>query len=372
MFVTTGLNDPRVQYWEPAKWVAKLRAHTTSDRPILLRTEMGAGHGGPSGRYDAWRDEATVLAFVCESVGIDGVSDVRHLDVAHRRRPRARGRVRRRRRRRRRARGRAVPSAPAVRRQHAQHRDLGALRRAAGGRVPLPAFQLPRRRGQRRRVHAGGEREPLDVVAAIDALAGARSPALPIVARRLVVRCRHRADGRRRARRRAGSRSRRRCGSARRSRPRPTPRPKHLVLAEHDEFREPADVAPTSRDWPATTVAVVPGASHFFVGRTDRVVTETRAALDRHLRRADRSDPLGGYNRHRARREAVHLEERLPAAHRRPPRGEIAARRRCGRRLRTRARARRTRSLRHREARGSGGRSDRRPQYRAQERVSRA
>jgi oligopeptidase B len=70
MFVTTGLNDPRVQYWEPAKWVAKLREHTTSDKPILLRTEMGAGHGGPSGRYDAWRDEATVLAFVCSAVGI--------------------------------------------------------------------------------------------------------------------------------------------------------------------------------------------------------------------------------------------------------------------------------------------------------------
>jgi oligopeptidase B len=71
MFVTSGLNDPRVQYWEPAKWVAKLRANTTSDRPILLRTEMGAGHGGPSGRYDAWRDEATVLAFVCSSVGVE-------------------------------------------------------------------------------------------------------------------------------------------------------------------------------------------------------------------------------------------------------------------------------------------------------------
>jgi oligopeptidase B len=70
MFVTTGLNDPRVQYWEPAKWVAKLRAHTTSENPIVLRTEMGAGHGGPSGRYDAWRDEATVLAFVCETAGI--------------------------------------------------------------------------------------------------------------------------------------------------------------------------------------------------------------------------------------------------------------------------------------------------------------
>ena len=70
MFVTSGLNDPRVQYWEPAKWVAKLRTNTTSDRPILLRTEMGAGHSGPSGRYDAWRDEATVLAFVCSAVGV--------------------------------------------------------------------------------------------------------------------------------------------------------------------------------------------------------------------------------------------------------------------------------------------------------------
>ena len=71
MFVTSGLNDPRVQYWEPAKWVAKLRENTTSDQPILLRTEMGAGHSGPSGRYDAWRDEATVLAFVCSAVGVD-------------------------------------------------------------------------------------------------------------------------------------------------------------------------------------------------------------------------------------------------------------------------------------------------------------
>ena len=72
MLVTSGLNDPRVQYWEPAKWVAKLRSQTTSDRPILLRTEMGAGHSGPSGRYDAWRDEATVLSFVCAAAGIEG------------------------------------------------------------------------------------------------------------------------------------------------------------------------------------------------------------------------------------------------------------------------------------------------------------
>jgi oligopeptidase B len=70
MFVTTGLNDPRVQYWEPAKWVAKLRANSTSERTILLRTELDAGHGGPSGRYDAWREEAMILAFACTSVGI--------------------------------------------------------------------------------------------------------------------------------------------------------------------------------------------------------------------------------------------------------------------------------------------------------------
>ncbi len=70
LLVTTGLNDPRVQYWEPAKWVAKLRTLSTSDQPIILRTEMGAGHGGPSGRYDAWRDEAIVLAFVCSAAGV--------------------------------------------------------------------------------------------------------------------------------------------------------------------------------------------------------------------------------------------------------------------------------------------------------------
>lgn len=63
MLVTAGLSDPRVQYWEPAKWVQKLRAATTAGAPILLRTELDAGHRGPSGRYRAWRDEARVLAF---------------------------------------------------------------------------------------------------------------------------------------------------------------------------------------------------------------------------------------------------------------------------------------------------------------------
>jgi oligopeptidase B len=69
MLVTAGLNDPRVAFWEPAKWVAKLRVTKTDANPLLLKTEMGAGHMGPSGRYDAWRDEAFVLSFVLEAVG---------------------------------------------------------------------------------------------------------------------------------------------------------------------------------------------------------------------------------------------------------------------------------------------------------------
>jgi oligopeptidase B len=70
MYVTSGLNDPRVGFWEPAKWVAKLRALRTDDHPLVLKTEMDAGHGGPSGRYDAWKDEAQVQAFMLWSVGI--------------------------------------------------------------------------------------------------------------------------------------------------------------------------------------------------------------------------------------------------------------------------------------------------------------
>jgi oligopeptidase B len=64
LMLTAGLNDPRVSYHEPAKWCARLRAVATGDAPLLLRTEMGAGHGGPSGRYERWRDEAIVLAFL--------------------------------------------------------------------------------------------------------------------------------------------------------------------------------------------------------------------------------------------------------------------------------------------------------------------
>jgi oligopeptidase B len=72
LYVTGGLHDPNVGFWEPAKWVAKLRASGAGrgDRPVVLRTEMGAGHQGLSGRYDAWRDEARVQAFVLNQVGL--------------------------------------------------------------------------------------------------------------------------------------------------------------------------------------------------------------------------------------------------------------------------------------------------------------
>ncbi len=64
LYVTAGLNDPRVSVHEPAKWVARLRDVATGDAPIVMRTELGAGHGGPTGRYEAWRDEARTLAFL--------------------------------------------------------------------------------------------------------------------------------------------------------------------------------------------------------------------------------------------------------------------------------------------------------------------
>ena len=72
ILATGALNDPRVSYWEPAKWVARLRAVNQVDRPILLKTQMGTGHMGPSGRYDSWREEAFVMAFVISQLGLDG------------------------------------------------------------------------------------------------------------------------------------------------------------------------------------------------------------------------------------------------------------------------------------------------------------
>lgn len=64
LFVTAGYHDMRVQYWEAAKWVAKLRHHKTDSQPLLLRTQMSAGHGGASGRYQAIRELAEEYSFL--------------------------------------------------------------------------------------------------------------------------------------------------------------------------------------------------------------------------------------------------------------------------------------------------------------------
>lgn len=69
MLVTAGLHDPRVQYWEPAKWVARLRATKTDQNPLLLRTNMDAGHAGASGRYDYLREVAFKYAFIVDVLG---------------------------------------------------------------------------------------------------------------------------------------------------------------------------------------------------------------------------------------------------------------------------------------------------------------
>jgi oligopeptidase B len=70
MLVTAGLNDPRVAYWEPAKFTARLRALKTDANRLLLKTNMGAGHGGASGRWDFLREVAFKYAFVLDVLGM--------------------------------------------------------------------------------------------------------------------------------------------------------------------------------------------------------------------------------------------------------------------------------------------------------------
>jgi len=67
--ITAGLNDPRVTYWEPAKWAARLRATKTDANPLLLKTNMGAGHGGKSGRYTALEELAEAYGFILSTMG---------------------------------------------------------------------------------------------------------------------------------------------------------------------------------------------------------------------------------------------------------------------------------------------------------------
>ncbi|MCL4671910.1 MAG: S9 family peptidase [Sphingomonadaceae bacterium] len=70
LLVTAGLNDPRVTYWEPAKWVAKLRATKTDSNELLLKTNMGAGHGGKSGRFASLYETAEEFAFILWQLGV--------------------------------------------------------------------------------------------------------------------------------------------------------------------------------------------------------------------------------------------------------------------------------------------------------------
>ncbi len=70
LLVTTGLHDSQVQYWEPAKWVAKLRENKTDDNVLLLKTNMDAGHGGASGRFESLKEDALEYAFLLDLEGI--------------------------------------------------------------------------------------------------------------------------------------------------------------------------------------------------------------------------------------------------------------------------------------------------------------
>ncbi|WML49098.1 prolyl oligopeptidase family serine peptidase [Neobacillus sp. PS3-34] len=70
MYVTTGLNDPRVAYWEPAKWVAHLRTLKTDDNVLVLKTNMGAGDFGASGRFNNLKESAACYAFILDKLGV--------------------------------------------------------------------------------------------------------------------------------------------------------------------------------------------------------------------------------------------------------------------------------------------------------------
>ena len=70
MYVSTGLWDSQVQYYEPAKWVARLRARKTDANPLVFRINMEAGQGGKSGRFERYRQQAEYLGFVMDRLGV--------------------------------------------------------------------------------------------------------------------------------------------------------------------------------------------------------------------------------------------------------------------------------------------------------------
>jgi oligopeptidase B len=70
LLVTTGLHDSQVQYWEPAKWVARLRAKKTDSNRVMFYTNLDAGHGGASARYQRYAEMARVFAFMIDLAGV--------------------------------------------------------------------------------------------------------------------------------------------------------------------------------------------------------------------------------------------------------------------------------------------------------------
>jgi oligopeptidase B len=74
MYITTGLWDSQVQYFEPAKWVARLLERKTGPEPVLLHVDMRAGHGGKSGRFERYRDIAREYAFLLSIAGVQDAS----------------------------------------------------------------------------------------------------------------------------------------------------------------------------------------------------------------------------------------------------------------------------------------------------------
>jgi oligopeptidase B len=78
LLVTAGLNDPRVSYWEPAKWVARQRTLKHQNRILLLKTYMGAGHQGDSGRFDRLKETAMEYAFAIDTLNTNRVAQKSH------------------------------------------------------------------------------------------------------------------------------------------------------------------------------------------------------------------------------------------------------------------------------------------------------
>ncbi len=74
ILIMASLNDSRVKYWEPAKWTAKLRDLKTDSNVLLLKTNMGAGHGGASGRYEQLKEIAFEYAFILDQLGLSAVN----------------------------------------------------------------------------------------------------------------------------------------------------------------------------------------------------------------------------------------------------------------------------------------------------------